>query len=612
MQELLRYYERELAQNEVLREEFARRYPALASHLGVNAAGAEQDPHIRRLLQGVALMNAHTAMRIDRNYDRFTEALLNVNYPHYLRPFPSCTIVQFDAARRAGRAKAENVTSVPRGSMLHGPVMDGVRYQFQTVFPVEIAPVSLAAARFGPVPRDLAGLGIPPGVTHCIGLTFENQSSRTGIASVLPDHLNLFLDADAALSSCLRDTLSMSVSSIWTECDGNAIAIRESILDTPGFADEEALLPYPSRSHQAYRLLLEFGCFPEKFNFLRLDMRAVKRSVSPSAEQFSIYFAVRLSRHDAAIGDMLAQLTPDHLRLGCTPAVNLFPKAACPVSLDHTKAEYSLPSDSVNPRCFDIYSVDSVTAIEGNGDDSRLMEYHPYYSLRHGESGPSGRYWLMRRDPHLAHISPGHEHFISFVDLEFDPLSAHEASVSIGLTCTNGHLPTQMRFGAPDGDFSMANTTGGVPIRMLRKPTPPYRLPSSDQWRLVSHLSLNNSSLMGHDTAPLSELLTLYNLPRSAAMQKQIDGIAAMTSRQARIPWQDRHYSGFLHGVEISLSMNEEAYAGTGLHAFTQLLDHFFGLYVHLNSFVQLVVVSAQTGKEILRCAPRSGSQTSL
>ncbi|MBS1210681.1 MAG: type secretion protein, partial [Proteobacteria bacterium] len=40
-----------------------------------------------------------------------------------------------------------------------------------------------------------------------------------------------------------------------------------------------------------------------------------------------------------------------------------------------------------------------------------------------------------------------------------------------------------------------------------------------------------------------------------------------------------------------------------------RLLDHFFGLYVHTNSFTQLVVCAHDTGEEILRCPPRNGDQ---
>ncbi|WP_129112259.1 hypothetical protein [Burkholderia pseudomallei] len=38
-------------------------------------------------------------------------------------------------------------------------------------------------------------------------------------------------------------------------------------------------------------------------------------------------------------------------------------------------------------------------------------------------------------------------------------------------------------------------------------------------------------------------------------------------------------------------------------------MDRFFGPYAQSNSYVQLVVLSAESGKELLRCAPRPGTQ---
>ena len=46
---------------------------------------------------------------------------------------------------------------------------------------------------------------------------------------------------------------------------------------------------------------------------------------------------------------------------------------------------------------------------------------------------------------------------------------------------------------------------------------------------------------------------------------------------------------------------------GTSLHAFVAVLNRFFGLYVHANSFVQLVVLSRRGAEEILRCPPCNG-----
>ena len=45
----------------------------------------------------------------------------------------------------------------------------------------------------------------------------------------------------------------------------------------------------------------------------------------------------------------------------------------------------------------------------------------------------------------------------------------------------------------------------------------------------------------------------------------------------------------------------------TSLHAFVAVLNRFFGLYVHANSFVQLVVLSRRSAEEILRCPPCNG-----
>ena len=58
----------------------------------------------------------------------------------------------------------------------------------------------------------------------------------------------------------------------------------------------------------------------------------------------------------------------------------------------------------------------------------------------------------------------------------------------------------------------------------------------------------------------------------------------------------------------MTVTLDEAAFIGIGVHGFAQILDHLFGLNVHLNSYTQLVVVSHASGKELLRCPPRSGA----
>ncbi len=63
-----------------------------------------------------------------------------------------------------------------------------------------------------------------------------------------------------------------------------------------------------------------------------------------------------------------------------------------------------------------------------------------------------------------------------------------------------------------------------------------------------------------------------------------------------------------MHGSEVRLTIDEDAFVGAGLHLFAQVVDQFFGMLVHINSFVELVILSQQSGKELMRCSPRSGT----
>jgi type VI secretion system protein ImpG len=313
---------------------------------------------------------------------------------------------------------------------------------------------------------------------------------------------------------------------------------------------------------------------------------------------------VRLER--AGLANVLAPLAGRHLALGCTPIVNLFKTSACPVYQDYTKTDYALLASVRHADAYEIYSVDAVSVT--NRNDKKVTQCFPYYSLKHGLAGNRrGRYWFLRRDAVQAHLNPGYEMSISFVDSRCNRLDDDASTVSIDLTCTNRDLPSRLPVGAAKGDLVMAHPLGGFPIRMLRQPGRSYRFPDGERWRLISHLSVSLHSLLQEDMAVLTETLALYDLPQSAVTRRQIAGLRGIRHRPARVPWSEDGARGFLFGVEVTLHVDEEAYEGSGLLVFVQVLDHLFGLSVHVNSFVQLIAVSHQTGKELIRCKPRNG-----
>ena len=88
---LLPYYNNELQYLRNMAEEFSKLYPSIAGNLRVSG-DAFDDPHISRLMEAVAFLNARTAFKLDDEFPELIDTLLNIIYPHYLSPFPSFSI----------------------------------------------------------------------------------------------------------------------------------------------------------------------------------------------------------------------------------------------------------------------------------------------------------------------------------------------------------------------------------------------------------------------------------------------------------------------------------------------------------------------------------------
>ena len=114
--ELLSYYERELAYMRQLGAEFAKKYPKVAARLLLEPNRCE-DPHVERLLEGFAFLAARLHLKLDDEFPEFTQALLNILYPHFVRPLPSMTVAQFEADTEHGQVTIG--VDVPRGSRLN-------------------------------------------------------------------------------------------------------------------------------------------------------------------------------------------------------------------------------------------------------------------------------------------------------------------------------------------------------------------------------------------------------------------------------------------------------------------------------------------------------------
>jgi len=606
MQDLLPFYERELAYLRRYGREFAERYPKIAGRLQLSADGS-QDPHVERLIEAFALLSARVSKRIDDDYPEFTDALLDVLYPHYLRPFPACSIAYFDMDGVASKLSAP--VRIPRGTSLQSRAVRGVPCDFRTSYDVVLAPIGISAVTYRAVADAPMATALPSGSGGQISLSFNLLSDQLGFAQLGTDKLRLFLDGEPSVRAALRDALLLGVKAAYVESDGDGRWRRlESVPISPvGFTDSEALIDFPARSHPAYRLLTELFGYPEKFGFVDLDLTATTAGAS---RRFTLHLILPAGQQERTNAMVLEDIGLHNVRLGCTPIVNLFKINGEPIRVTHRTVNYPVLADARRAYAFEVHSIDSVYRIRQTPQGEAIHEFRPFYSLHHGEDPDrTGQYWVARHDEDIARQSPGFEMEISFVDLSFNPVLPQTDTVSLELTCSNRDLPHQLAYGVAGGDLSIEGGSPAKAITLLRKPTRPlrFRHGRSAQWRLISHLSLNQLSLSGSGLAALKEMLRLYDLSGSNVSARQVDGILALEQVPATTWMSGRQFASVVRGLEVRLTINEAHFVGTGVAAFAQVMDHFFALYVHANSFTRLVLISGDSGEEIVRCEARSG-----
>ena len=605
MDDLLKAYELEMVQLRLLSGEFAARFPKVAGKLQM-AGDVCDDPHVERLIQAVALIGARISKRLDDDYPQFTERLLDMLFPHYTQPFPACAIVRFERAA----TPPDQVLSIARGTALESPPVQGVQCRFRTAYEVVESALTIASARFNPLLQAPSGVVLPMHASSSIKIAIDNPLA---LAQSRHDKVRVFIDGEPSFCATLLDTLFLRTVCAHIELgDGSWRALATPPIERVGLIDDEALIAFGARSHPAQRVLMEYFAFPEKFNFFDIDIAALLAHGGAACKRVTLHLACAGVRADSNVARLLRRLSASNLLLGCTPVVNLFEQHGVPVAVTHLAADYPVLAHVQRPHGYEVVSIDSVHMVRQSAGMRTQTEFRPFYSLRHGEQAAGhGQYWVMRHDDTVAAISPGFEKRITLIDTDPDLLAEEKCSLSLMLTCTNRDLPGMLKYGQREGDLARGNGVQHPPIRFLRRPAPCYRFPSGNgqHWRLMSHLTLNHHALVQEGLPALREMLTLYDLPQSATSQRLIGGIVGLDYSDTATWMRRQHGPCLVHGIEVRLTIDEDAFVGSGVATFIDVMDQFLGLYVQHNSFVELCVVSQQTGEELKRCQPRNGQQ---
>lgn len=606
---LLRYYERELAHLREVGGEFARDYPKVAGRLGLETYACA-DPYVERLLEGFSFLAARVQLKIDAEFPRFTNHLLELVYPQYLAPTPSMAVVQLQPDMSEGSLAAG--FKVPRDTALHSQLGKGdqTACEFRTAHDVTLWPVELVQARYFACGAHVAGIDLSRlgGVKAALRLRLRVGAGLT-FSDLALDSLPLHIRGGEAMPSRILEQLlaqaaGVLVMPVQEHVDWHQF-LPKSAIRSVGYSDSEALLPSGPRSFQGYRLLQEYFAMPQRFMFA--EVAGLANSVSRcTAEQLDVI--VLFKKLDPVLEQSLSAA---NFGLYCTPAINLFPMRTERVHLSDQQSEYHVIPDRTRPMDYEIYQIESVTGYGSGAEASQTFESFYRANDLHARTPPNAFYQLRRdarvlseqqrrQGPRSSYI--GSELFLSLVDAQEAPHRSDLRQLGIDTLCSNRDLVLSMPVGSGRTDFTVESGAPVQSVRCVAGPTVPAPSFAEGEtaWRLVSHLSLNYLSLLDQDkeqgATALRDLLRLYCRVDDEAAHKQIEGLRSVTADSIvrRLPLPGPITYG--RGLQVCVTLDESAFEGAGVFVLGSVLEQFFAKYVSLNSFTETVVKSTARG----------------
>jgi type VI secretion system protein ImpG len=617
---LLNLYNIELQHLRETAAEFARDFPKIAGRLSLDRDAKEicPDPFVERLLEGFAFLAARVQLKIDAEFPRFTQSILETVFPHYLAPMPSMAVVRFEPDASASQMEGGFV--IPRGTALKSNLGrdEKTACEYQTAHDVHLWPLRISEAQY--YTRDVPQLDLPRDLGARAALRIRVQTpDGLPIQTLNLERLTFFLRGADELPVSIYEQIFTRTTGVVTQ---SSSALREKPrtvlpawnVERVGFGEKDALLPYAPRGFEGYRLLHEYFALPQRYLFFAVN--GLAESVRKAEGDF-LDIIIALKEQEVRLEQRVDASSFD---LFCTPAINLFSMRTDRVQLSDRFSEYHVIPDRTRPLDFEIYHIETVTGYGVSPEDEQ--QFLPFYLARDA-GGDTAAFFTTHRIPRLltererrvGRVSAygGSEVYLSLVDAKAAPYRAELEQLGVRALCTNRHLPMSMAVGISETDFSLQLHGPVRAIRCVAGPTPPRAPFAQDErsWRIISHLSLNYLSLLdtpGEGAAALRDLLKLYADPTDAFLKKQIEGVrtaeVAPIVRRVQTPGP----IAFARGLEVSILFDENAFEGTGMFVLGAVLEQFFARYVSLNSFTETVIKSQQRG-DIVRWPPRVGKR---
>lgn len=584
-----KYYYDELQYLRELGEEFSKAYPRLAPFLSAKA----KDPDVERLLQGFAFIAGRLRQKLDDELPELTHSLISILWPQFLRPVPSMSILQFTPIPNAVSEK----TRILRGVAVDSVPVEGTRCRFETCFDVDLRPLELVSVELR---RDPSRHSLRLGFNPLGGILAENLGLDT---------LRLYLSGEPSVAQSLYLWLAEELTGVWVELNGGSgkgtrFSLPAGCVKPVGFADDEAVIPYPPNAFGGYRLLQEYLALPQKFLFFDVHGLDQVASLSKTGRFTLVFEFARPFEEQVKVGK-------ESVLLHCTPIVNLQAREADPIRLSQRETEYRVRPSGADASHFEIFSVDSVEGwVSGTG---KRRPYRPFLSFdRPLAESDEGDEFFYRTRIRPAAIGRGVDTYLSFVQAGKTAAPPSAETISIELRVTNRNLPEKLRRG--DVRVPTGSSPEFAEFQNVLPPTGPMAPPLGDglEWKLISNMSLNYLSLASVDS--LRAILSVYNFGARydkqvrEAMRLRMEAVRTVTAKPSV-----QVFRGLpVRGTRVEIEIDSAKFTGLGeVYLFSSILNEFFALYATINSFHQLFVRDIDRGEEY-QWAPRIGEKTLL
>jgi len=544
-------------------KQFAENYPEHAGLLNIDSI-KERDPHVERLLEGVAYLNANINKRLDESLPEVSEQVLRQLCPALLNYYPSTTVFQFKP-----KFSMQESILVEKGlEITTQQAVEQVKCKFTTCHDVSITPLEIIAVNCHDTYE---------GSELSIRFKWICQGDRD---SYNLDTLRLYLDGDTPLVSSLYQLLLTSEEAIRVDF-GHENSSHNRALSTieltPAYLDQHSsLLPNASTSHPAYALLHDFFNGRERFNFVDVHL----------GEGFTV--PERFDSFTLSIKSPI-KLPPGHklgagnIKLNCVVGINLFEQDAEPVRLELNRTDYPIIPDHHKRHHVYTYCVDSV-----QGRDkltAQVTKYLPRYQSVFDDE--QRLYTLNLKDVGAAVPS----HYIN-LPIFHDGM---DETVSAKLICYNGRWPKQtIREGQlTEGGKNMPSL---LYVKNVARPSN-YKAchESSKHWQLISLLNLKFSSLANANE--LKRLLALFDWSERAENRRRIEAITQVQSQK----FNQVKRGIFIQGAELKITLDESKFScQADVYHFATMLHQFFVMYAPINQSMQTRIECVPSYREFV------------